>query len=35
MIPSFSRVLDVEGKVVIGTAFEDFHGLGKKSWAAV
>lgn len=30
LIPSFSRVPDVEGKVVIGTAFEDFHGLGKK-----
>ncbi len=30
LIPLFAEKPDVEGKMIIGTAAEDFHGLGKK-----
>jgi len=30
LIPLFTKKTDVEGKIIIGTAYEDFHGLGKK-----
>lgn len=30
LVPLFTKKTDIEGTVVIGTAFEDFHGLGKK-----
>lgn len=30
LVPLFTKKADIEGTVVIGTAFEDFHGLGKK-----
>lgn len=30
LVPKFTRNQEVGGTVVIGTAFEDFHGLGKK-----
>ncbi|MBC8438618.1 MAG: cobalamin B12-binding domain-containing protein [Deltaproteobacteria bacterium] len=30
LVPLFTKKTDIQGKIVIGTAFEDFHGLGKK-----
>ncbi|MFH1981399.1 MAG: cobalamin-dependent protein [Pseudomonadota bacterium] len=30
LIPKFELKTEIKGKIVIGTAYEDFHGLGKK-----
>jgi len=30
LVPLFTQTAEMKGKVIIGTAFEDFHGLGKK-----
>lgn len=30
LIPKFSEKAKIQGRIVIGTSYEDFHGLGKK-----
>lgn len=30
LVPKFSEQAKIQGSIVIGTSFEDFHGLGKK-----